>query len=88
MDDFESRVRAKWSKLSEADLKAIRGNWLDLPIRLQKVYGYRWEQAEAEFNAFKETLQPEWNLNKKDRTSPYPDKASLGDEYGDEHHDI
>ena len=88
MNEFEKRVKEQWSKLSDADIEALRGHWDDLPVQIQRVYGYHWKEAEEAYQQFKATLQPEWDLNSEDRTSLDPKKGSAGDHLGDEHHSI
>jgi len=55
---IQNRIRAKWTRLKEED--EPRGsdvNWIELSGRLQTIYGYTKEQAEAEIQKFQRSLK-------------------------------
>ena len=41
-------ARKRWDKLTEEDLNEIEGQRDKLVLRLQKLYGLEWEEAEAQ----------------------------------------
>lgn len=86
MQAFEKKIREKWSKLSDEDIDSLRGHWDSIPLYLQRIYGYHWAEAEAAFQAFKATLDPEWDLELEGLSDPSDKKSSAGDHYADEHH--
>ena len=88
MNHFEEKIKNHWSKLKDEDIEKLRGHWDEIPVMLQRVYGYRWKEAEEAYQQFRATLEPEWNLEFEDRSSPNRDYGSPGDHHGDEHHSI
>jgi uncharacterized protein YjbJ (UPF0337 family) len=52
--DVKEKIRAKWNKLTEADIKESKGNVGDIQSRLKKAYGYDDKKAQREFDDFKE----------------------------------
>jgi uncharacterized protein YjbJ (UPF0337 family) len=49
---FTEKVKAKWSKLTDADLTTFSGKREQLSSLLQGKYGYTRDQAEREINDF------------------------------------
>lgn len=50
-DNWETskgKARERWGKLTEEDLEHINGQRDKLVVRLQKLYGFEWEEAEAQ----------------------------------------
>ena len=50
------RLKEKWKKLTDADLKAIAGRRDDLEVLLQERYGYDQQRAGAELDKFTTAL--------------------------------
>ena len=46
------KVKAKWGKLTDDDMKVVEGKREELSGRLQERYGYAKEQAEKELHDF------------------------------------
>jgi uncharacterized protein YjbJ (UPF0337 family) len=55
--EFKGKVRAKWGKLTDDDLKTIGGKKDQLAGILQQKYGYAKEQAEKELDTFTASLK-------------------------------
>lgn len=51
--DMRTKVKNKWSLLSDKQLEDLQTNFDRLPDQIQKTYGYPRQQAEREFNEFK-----------------------------------
>ena len=49
---LKGKVRQKWSKLTDDDLKLIEGKGEELLGRLQHHYGYKKDEAEREVDTF------------------------------------
>jgi len=54
--EMKGKVRAKWGKLTDDDLKVIAGKREALIGRLQQRYGYAKERAETEMDEFLHAL--------------------------------
>jgi uncharacterized protein YjbJ (UPF0337 family) len=54
---FKGKVKEKWGKLTDDDLKVIEGKRDQLSGVLQKKYGYAKEQAERELEDFSKALK-------------------------------
>ena len=54
---FKGKVKEKWGKLTDDDLKVIEGKRDQLSGVLQKKYGYAKEQAEKELEDFSKALK-------------------------------
>jgi uncharacterized protein YjbJ (UPF0337 family) len=50
--ELAGKVKSKWGKLTDDDLKMIAGKKDEFLGKLQERYGYRKEQAEKELNDF------------------------------------
>ncbi len=46
------KLKEKWNKLTDADLKAVAGNRDQLEVLLQEQYGYDQQRAGAELDTF------------------------------------
>jgi uncharacterized protein YjbJ (UPF0337 family) len=51
--ELKGDVKQAWSKLTDDDLGAVKGNVDELIGRIQKTYGYTKEKAQQEFDNFK-----------------------------------
>jgi uncharacterized protein YjbJ (UPF0337 family) len=51
-DDMKSKVKSKWDKLTDEDIKGIGGKWDQLVGKLRHHYGYEKERAEQEVHNF------------------------------------
>ncbi len=49
---FTEKVKAKWGKLTDADLTTFSGKREQLSSLLQRKYGYARDEAEREINDF------------------------------------
>jgi uncharacterized protein YjbJ (UPF0337 family) len=54
--EIKGKVRQTWARLTDDDVEEVKGNWEELSGRLQKTYGYNKEQAKAEIDKFKSSL--------------------------------
>lgn len=50
---LKGKIRQQWAKLTDNDMEAFKGNAEEAKGRLQKAYGYTKEQAQDEFEKFK-----------------------------------
>src|SRR5262249_55027081 len=48
-EEMKGKIKQKWSKFTDQDLKAVEGNFEELKGKLQRVYGYTKEKAQEEF---------------------------------------
>jgi uncharacterized protein YjbJ (UPF0337 family) len=48
----KGKVKSKWGKLTDDDLKTIEGKWDQLVGRLQHHYGYKKDEAERQVDDF------------------------------------
>ena len=48
----KGKVKAKWGKLTDDDLKLIEGKWDQLVAKLHERYGYKKDDAEREVDSF------------------------------------
>ena len=55
--ELRSAVRARWDKLTDADIDGVRGNSERLLDVLQARYGYTRQTAELEVTAWRRTLR-------------------------------
>ena len=55
-NDIKTKMKDHFVKLSDSNIESLKGNLEHLTSKLQEVYGYAREQAEKEFNSFKQTL--------------------------------
>ena len=55
--EIKGKIKAKWGRLTENEIEAVKGNIEELAGKLQKAYGYAKEEAESQFANFKATLQ-------------------------------
>lgn len=51
-NEFKGKVKEKWGKLTDDDLKEVEGNYDQLVGKLQQRYGYEKEKAEEELGNF------------------------------------
>jgi len=49
---LEGKVKAKWGKLTDDDLMAIKGNREELEGKLQQLYGLQKDQVRKEVDAW------------------------------------
>ncbi len=54
---FQGKVKEKWGKLTDDDLKVIAGKRDQLAGTIQKRYGYEKDQAERELDEFARALK-------------------------------
>lgn len=62
--EMKGKVKEKWGKLTDDDLKAIDGKTENLLGKLQKNYGFAKDRAEKEINDFEKSWKE--NHHKKD----------------------
>ncbi len=55
-ETLETKIRSKWSKLTEQDVESLHGNLNILPDKIQQVYGKPKDVAEKEVAEFRQTL--------------------------------
>lgn len=53
----KSKIKNKFSKLSDSDISSLEGHMDKLPTRLEKVYGYSKEKAKTESEAFTQSMK-------------------------------
>jgi uncharacterized protein YjbJ (UPF0337 family) len=51
-DDVKGKVKSKWGKLTDDDIKLIGGKWDQLVGKLRHHYGYEKDHAEREVDDF------------------------------------
>ena len=74
--EIKGKIKAKWGRLTDHEIDAVKGNIEGLAGRIQKAYGYAKEEAESQFATFKATLQcnkntPQSMMNEaKDKIKP------------------
>jgi len=49
---IKSKVKQKWSKLTDQDLSSMTGSFGELEAKLQDLYGYQQSQAKTEIETF------------------------------------
>ncbi|MBI3544339.1 MAG: CsbD family protein [Deltaproteobacteria bacterium] len=54
--EVKGKIKATWSKFSDDEIEAFKGNLELLSGKIQKTYGYAQERAEREYQAFKAAL--------------------------------
>lgn len=54
--EMTGKIKQKWAKLTDDDLKGVEGNVDEIKGRLRKVYGYSKEKAHQEFEDFRSSL--------------------------------
>jgi uncharacterized protein YjbJ (UPF0337 family) len=54
--ELKGKIKAKWGKLTDDDLKEAQGNMEIIAGKLQKSYGYAKEKAEEELKEFRASL--------------------------------
>jgi uncharacterized protein YjbJ (UPF0337 family) len=54
--ELKSKVKARFSKLTDDAVESLNGNLDSLPSKIEKAYGFAKEIAEKEIRLFKETL--------------------------------
>ncbi|HEY2369349.1 MAG TPA: CsbD family protein [Polyangiaceae bacterium] len=50
--DTKGKVKAKWGKLTDDDMKLIEGKWDQLVAKLHERYGMKKDDAEREVDSF------------------------------------
>ncbi len=72
---LKGKIRQQWAKLNDNDMDSFKGNMEEAVGRIQKAYGYTYDQARDEYEKFKnsnsslfssETISPrnsEKNIN-------------------------
>jgi uncharacterized protein YjbJ (UPF0337 family) len=51
-DDVKGKVKSKWGKLTDDDIKLIGGKWDQLVGKLRHHYGYEKDDAERQVDEF------------------------------------
>jgi len=51
-EELKGKIKQKWAKFTDQDLKSIEGNAEELKGKLQKTYGYTKDKAQSEFDDF------------------------------------
>jgi uncharacterized protein YjbJ (UPF0337 family) len=59
--ELKGKIKTQWAKFNDDDLETLKGNLDQLSGKIQKVYGYGKEQAEREYNEFKQKLNVKTN---------------------------
>jgi uncharacterized protein YjbJ (UPF0337 family) len=59
--DAKGKVKAKWGKLTDDDLKTIEGKWDQLVAKLHERYGTRKDEAEREVDMFLKNMDKKHN---------------------------
>lgn len=67
-NEVKAKIKSKWAKLTDQDLKAVEGNFEELKGKLRQAYGYSKEKVEEEFEELK-------NFGKK-LESKFADRAN------------
>ena len=72
---LKGKIRQQWAKLNDNDMDTFKGNMEEAVGRIQKAYGYTYDQARDEYEKFKNSnstlfgtetvspLNPEKNIN-------------------------
>jgi uncharacterized protein YjbJ (UPF0337 family) len=68
-NEIKGRIQERWGKFSDHDVDAIKGDLDQLVSKLQSAYGYTKEQAEREFDDFREFLDEELSGGQEPRKS-------------------
>jgi uncharacterized protein YjbJ (UPF0337 family) len=55
-DEIKGKLKQKWGKLTNDDIKVIEGSYGELQGKLQKAYGYKKAEVEHEIESFLEEL--------------------------------
>jgi uncharacterized protein YjbJ (UPF0337 family)/ElaB/YqjD/DUF883 family membrane-anchored ribosome-binding protein len=53
--EIKGKVKQKWSKLSDDDLNEVEGSYDELEGKLQKLYGYKKQEAKHAIDSFFES---------------------------------
>ncbi|MBN9378267.1 MAG: hypothetical protein BGO14_06335 [Chlamydiales bacterium 38-26] len=51
--ELKGKIKEKWGKLTDDDMKKIDGKWENFLGSLEKSYGYKKDQVEKEINSWK-----------------------------------
>lgn len=51
-EQVKGKIKAKWGKLTDDDMKTIEGKWDRLVGKLRQHYGYQKDHAEREVDEF------------------------------------
>jgi uncharacterized protein YjbJ (UPF0337 family) len=54
--EIKGKIKTQWAKLNDDHIEELQGNLNQLAGKIQQVYGYGKDQAEKEFNEFKNTI--------------------------------
>lgn len=54
--EVKGKIKTQWAKFTDDDVEELKGNLDQLAGQIQKIYGHTKEQAEIEFNSFKNSL--------------------------------
>lgn len=54
--DLKGKIKSRWAKFTDDDLKSFEGNLDSITGKIQKVYGHAKDDAEKEYNDFKKSL--------------------------------
>lgn len=66
--ETKSKIKAKFGKLTDANIDLLNGNLEPLSGQLQSTYGYAKEQADKESASFKSSLTEDLTKEKKPTT--------------------
>ena len=59
--EIKGKIKSKWGKLTEDEIETLKGNLDQITGKIQKAYGYAKEQAETEYQSFKQSLAAKAN---------------------------
>lgn len=54
--ELKGKIKAKWGKLTDNEIDTLEGNIDQIKGKIQKTYGHSVDQAEKEFNEFKQSV--------------------------------
>ncbi len=64
---LKGKIRQQWEKLNDNDMDSFKGNMEEAVGRIQKAYGYTYDQARDEYEKFKNSNS---SLFSNETTSP------------------
>lgn len=71
--EIKTKIKAKWNKISDDEIEAVKGNFDALSGKLQKVYSLNKDLAEKQFSEFKGSIE---SLLSQDAAAKSPQSAS------------
>lgn len=78
-NEMKGKIKARFGKLTDESIESLKDNLGLLSEKLQHVYGYAKEKADAEYAGFKAKLHAATEPEKKrvvEETKPASDQAS------------